>query len=297
MKHKPKIILIILTMFILTQLIGLYVVNHYIQDGNEHPFIESPEVETESQYYYFFIQIILAFIIAIGILFLLIKHDLSIVIRVWFFLVIILALGYAFNSFLFRLEYSLALSFVLAAVLGYIKMFKRDILTHNLTEFFIYPGIASIFVPVLSPITIVVLLIVISGYDMWAVWKSGIMQKMAKYQMDSLKVFSGFYVPYLTENQKAKIKKASESKSKKAKEQKISVNVAILGGGDVIFPIVTAGVFLEASGIIPALFVIAGATIGLAYLFINSEKKKFYPAMPFITAGIFAGLAISYLFF
>ena len=78
------------------------------------------------------------------------------------------------------------------------------------------------------------------------------------------------------------------------KKKKIKVNIAILGGGDVIFPIITAGVMLNAFGIISALFVIAGATLGLSYLFFFSEKKKFYPAMPFISAGIFIGMLLSY---
>jgi len=46
--------------------------------------------------------------------------------------------------------------------------------------------------------------------------------------------------------------------------------------------------------LLPAILVIAGATLGLAYLFVVSEKKKFYPAMPFITAGIFLGMLISW---
>jgi hypothetical protein len=88
--------------------------------------------------------------------------------------------------------------------------------------------------------------------------------------------------------------KAQEKKSKtKEKGQSIKVNIAILGGGDVIFPIITAGVILKTWGLIPALLVIAGATAGLTYLFMKSEKKKFYPAMPFITAGMFIAIILS----
>jgi len=54
---------------------------------------------------------------------------------------------------------------------------------------------------------------------------------------------------------------------------------------------------LKTVGFFSALFVIIGATIGLSYLLFFSEKKKFYPAMPFITAGIFAGMILSYLIF
>src|SRR3989338_635631 len=136
---------------------------------------------------------------------------------------------------------------------------------------------------------------------MWAVWHSGIMQKMAKYQINTLNIFSGFFVPYISK--KIRLEKIKKSELKK---KKIKVNVAILGGGDIVFPIITAGVMLREFGFstilgmqipVVSLFVILGATMGLSYLFFYAEKKKFYPAMPFITAGIFAGMILSYLFF
>jgi len=76
-------------------------------------------------------------------------------------------------------------------------------------------------------------------------------------------------------------------------KKKIKVNIAILGGGDIVFPIITAGIVLKTFGLIPAIFVIFGAALGLGLLFFLAEKKKFYPAMPFITAGIFAGFILS----
>jgi len=176
----------------------------------------------------------------------------------------------------------------------------------------IYPGIASVFVPILNIYTIIVLLILISVYDMWAVWHSGIMQKMARYQIDKLKIFSGFFVPYAGKKTKQKIKLLREKfrnkkiSKKELQSKKFRVNVAILGGGDVVFPIITAGVMLKTfsdkilfgiGGLGPALLVIAGATLGLTYLFFFSEKKKFYPAMPFISAGIFAGMILSWIIF
>lgn len=80
---------------------------------------------------------------------------------------------------------------------------------------------------------------------------------------------------------------------KELSKKKIKINLAILGGGDIVFPIITAGVLLNTYGFLPAILAIAGATLGLTLLFIFSEKKKFYPAMPFITAGIFLGMLVS----
>ncbi len=124
------------------------------------------------------------------------------------------------------------------------------------------------------------------------------MQKMAKYQIKEMKIFTGFFVPYLDKKIKQQIQKWKKTlSSKQLAKKKIKVNMAILGGGDVVFPIIASGVMLKTLGLGSALLVVLGATLGLAYLFFFAKKRRFYPAMPFITAGIFAGIAVSYLVF
>ena len=304
MKHNWKIIAILLGMFLVTQFIGMYVVNYYSQEGNNLPFgMESPKIEKESEFYSIFPSIIFAFVIAITLLFLLNKFDMAFILKLWFFTVIIIALSISFNSILGRFGYPIFIAIAIALPLAFFKIYKRGFIIHNSTELFIYPGIASVFVPILNVWTIIFLLILISIYDMWAVWKSGIMQKMAKYQIQKLNIFGGFFVPYLPKKTKLKVQKMTKTQLKK---KKIKVNLAMLGGGDVIFPIIAAGVFMKAfkenvlfgiGGLGPALFVTAGATLGLSYLFFFSKKEKFYPAMPFITTGIFIGMTLSWLIF
>ena len=80
-----------------------------------------------------------------------------------------------------------------------------------------------------------------------------------------------------------------------AEKKGVKINVAILGGGDVVFPIIVSGVVLKTWGVCPAIGVILGALLGLGTLLFFSEKKKFYPAMPFISTGIFLAMGISYL--
>jgi presenilin-like A22 family membrane protease len=128
------------------------------------------------------------------------------------------------------------------------------------------------------------------------------MQKMAKFQMDELKIFGGFLIPSASKKVKAQMEKIkTKYKNKKmpksVKNKKFKVNLAILGGGDVVFPIITAGVFMRAYDVIPALFIIFGALAGLISIFLFSKKGKPYPAMPYITTGIFAGLLIWKLLF
>lgn len=312
MKHNIRITTILLVMFLLTQFIGIYVISQYspvtqtiinpqtgesknvtvLPNENQLPYGQPPETNQQVSLF----SIIVSLTIAILIIFLLMKFKLNIIIKTWFFIVIILSLGIAFYAFLKGLtNYALVVSLSVAIVLAIFKVYKPNIVVHNFTELLIYPGIAALIVPLLGAWSVIVLLVLISIYDMWAVWHSGIMQKMARYQMEEVGVFGGFLIPYIPDKLKAQMKKFRLSKSK-TKNKKFKVQLAILGGGDVVFPIIASGVFFRTFGIVPALFVAFGAFVGLLFLLILSEKKKFYPAMPFISAGIFLGLLIWRMF-
>jgi presenilin-like A22 family membrane protease len=313
MKHSAKVTLILIAMFFITQLIGLAVVQQYSpqieqvtdDQGNINnlttynlPYGLDPPETTKGSIWRVVFFIAISLIFAVLIMFALMKYGAELLIKIWFFSVIVIALGITLNAFLFRIPYGATISLVMAAGLAYIKLIKRNIIAHNLTELIIYPGIGAIFValilswtskPVLAGVAI---LIFLSIYDIYAVWHAGFMQKMAHFQINKLKLFTGFFVPYMNNKEKNLIKKAKTDK--KLKNKKVKVNVAILGGGDVVFPIILAGIVLNSMGIIQALLISVGATIALAWLFAISKKGKFYPAMPFISIGCFIALGIAY---
>lgn len=312
MKHKISITILLLAMFLLTQFIGLFVVSSYFPTNSEiiNPATGQTEIIQNERPLPFgmgnteksspnLISIIFSFILAFALVFFLIKYKWKFVIRIWFFLVVAIALLISLNAVLqnFILSASV-ISLVVAVPVAFLKIFKPNVFIHNITELFIYPGIAAVFVPILTPFSIIILLILISIYDIWAVWKSGIMQKLAKFQMEELRIFGGFLVPSLSKKDKMEIKniglKYKEKKiPTKLKNKKYKINLAILGGGDIIFPIITAGVFMKIWGLIPALFVTFGALSGLTYLFAITKKGKSYPAMPYISVGIFAGMILA----
>ena len=308
MKHTLKITLVLLVMFVAAQLIGIYVnytytptvtttfnkttntyenqTNYNIPYGFEPPSEIKPLSALTS--------IIFALVIAIALMLLLMKLKAEIFLRWWFFVVIVIGLAVAFNTFIINIQGSSFIALGLGLLLAYFKVFKRNLWIHNTTELFIYPGIAALFVPLLSLWVVIFLLIIISAYDMYAVWHAGFMQKMAKYQIEKVRVFSGFFVPYLAKGERAILEKAKAS-GKNLK--KIKVHFAILGGGDVVFPIMLSGVLVVQGLFLSALLVTVGATIALALLFYMSKKGKFYPAMPFISAGCLAALILSSLIF
>jgi len=305
MKHSVKITIILVSMFIITQIIGLFVISVYT-NGVILPYgMEPPEdLNQETS----IISILFAFVIAISLFFLLTRIKAEKFLRLWFFIVTIIAMALTINAVLSYSNYIFYVSFValiVAIPLAYLKVFQRNLIVHNITELLIYPGIATVFVPILNVLGIIILLLVISLYDIWAVWHSEFMQKMANYQINNLKFFAGFFIPYAGKKEKQKIKllkqkykgKSEKVIEKQFKKSKIKISLAILGGGDVIFPIITAGVFYKVYGIFPALIITLSSILALSYLFIAARKGKFYPAMPFITIGIYLGMIVTWLVF
>jgi len=307
MKHNVKITAILLAMFLIAQFIGLYVISQYMPEKQKIYNNETGKLENnysnknmlpygmqpqENEKPGFF-GIIFSFLIAVLLILFIMKYKLNNLIKIFFFFVITLALAIAFNAILKNFTiYATILSFLIALALSFLKVFKPNYIIHNLTELLIYPGIAPMFVILFDSLTIIIMLVIISIYDIWAVWHSGIMQKMAKFQIEQVGVFGGFFVPYLTKELREKIARLKKLKHKDQAKHKIKVSLAMLGGGDIIFPIITSGVFLRDFGFGSALAVILGSFAGLFFLFLISEKKKFYPAMPFITGGIIFGLMV-----
>jgi len=281
MKHNLNITIILVILFLCAQFIGLLVTNLSIdkelteQTGQTSwitlPLgLERPDLgETNTQ------QIIqLAIIIAIVtvIALFLIRFKASNLWKYWFLIGVIFTLLLSFYILLKEIinpTIALQISIVAAILLAIFKVFKSNVILHNFTELFIYSGLAIIFVPILNLFAIIGLLILISIYDFIAVRKTKHMVSMAKFQSKT-KVFAGLLIPY-------------------GKKE------AILGGGDIGFPLLFAGVVLKIYGILPAIIVAIFAALALFYLFMISKKDTFYPAMPFITAGCLLGYAVSLL--
>lgn len=323
MKHNLKITLLILAMFVAAQIIVLHVANFYspihtlnnvqtnVTSPNQLPFGLAPPPENQQMsVWQTLFYLIPSFVIAISLFFLFTKLKAKVVLKGWFFVVIVIALSVSLISFFPHGKYIWIIALLVSLPLAFFKTYKRNLIIHNITELLVYPGIAVIFISLLnSPQDInrgvfstIAILVIVSLYDMWAVWHSNVMKKMVNYQVGQLKIMAGFFIPYIRKDTRKKIKNMSKSKRKKG----IKVPVAILGGGDVAFPAIAVGTVLQRFGFttflglslpLASLIVILGATLGLASLLIFSKKEKMYPAMPFISVGIFVALGVCYLIF
>jgi presenilin-like A22 family membrane protease len=294
MKHSLKATMLLLGIFLLAQFIGIAVIYNYIDQEKsaetgqtefmELPIGERPPVDEKTS----FLPIILAVLVGTGLLLLLMKYNLHWIWKIWFLLAVVISLGVAWTAFIMK-----ELAFLLALGVGLWKVFRPNFWVQNITELFIYGGLAAIFVPILNLFSVVILLVLISIYDAYAVWKSKHMITLAKSQTKA-KIFAGLLVPYRV-GKVVKVEKTGKKVVSKIKKLPVKVRTAILGGGDIGFPLIFAGVILKEIGLWQSLVIPLFAALGLGMLLWKSEDKKFYPAMPFISVGCFVGLGLVWL--
>jgi len=331
MKHTNKVLILFITLFLLTQILGLSLitlglnVHTQINEETQEETIEvifadttigeRPSIKGKET----IIAITIGVIFGTILLLILSKYKKISIWKHWFFLASIItisiSLGVLFNNYL--------IAWIIAIILSIWKVYKPNYIIHNLTELFIYPGIALLLVPLLNVFYAVILLILISLYDAYAVWKSKHMVTMAKFTK-SANLFPGLAVSYNQKNgdlvsfQKAKnaelektstqIKSEKENKTtkkettKNKKNEEDNIRTGILGGGDVAFPLIFASTFLVSllaqgysvfASIGYSFIISASAGLALLLLFIYGKKDQYYPAMPFITAGCIAGYLIA----
>ncbi len=293
MKHSVTVTLILVGIFLISQLVGLAITNQYIDHFTTEetgvvtftslPYnVQRPQVEPS----YSFAYILVAILLGTGLIFLIIRFKVFSLWKFWFFLSVFITLTVAFAAFINQF-----VAGFLALLFAVWKVYRPNVYTHNLTEIFIYGGLAAIFVPIINTFAAGILLALISAYDAYAVWKSKHMISLAKAQAKA-KLFAGLFIPY-------KLPRASIPKGAKVAK----IKTAILGGGDIGFPLIFAGVVMKDLmltntvwiGFLKALIIPVLTSAALLWLLLKADKDKFYPAMPFLTAGCFAGYGIIWL--
>ena len=325
MKHAFKVTIALVLFFLMAEFTGLLVINHYIDhkrtaetktvEWKPLPYsLERPELKNQSAS---FIYITVAILLGTIFVLLLARFNKPLIWKLWFFMTVWITLSLAFAAFInndisfvekinskftdfFNNSFP-SLSFIdnfaaasIALVVSLLKLYKPNLIIQNLSEIFIYGGLAAIFVPMMNLFAAFMLLIVISVYDFVAVFKTKHMIKLAKFQSDS-KVFAGLFIPY----DKSKIS-VSETPAKISKQKTEKSRIAVLGGGDIGFTLLFAGVVMKglmlqetiAIGVLKSLVIPVAASIALLVLLMKGRQNKFYPAMPVLSIGCLIGYLI-----
>lgn len=331
MKHDLKITLVMIAVFVIAQLVGLFGVmtehdtnpKKYAPYATELPegakdltgstnIPDSPQL-TEAEKVWTWVHIMIAILLGTALAFILIKLKAVRLFKVWFFVGIGLCLSFAISPFiaLFFDSYIPVWNIVapmLATVIGFLlaglRLWRYNVFVHNITEILLYGGLAILVQPLVNIRSAFILLIAISIYDMYAVWRSKHMITLAQSQMEN-RIFSGVMIPYQAGTGKIIMKSAPKS-SKPTK--KVAAKTAILGGGDIAFPLIFASAVMTDNSLLwyfsqDGLFyaaplywfgalIVLCAAVALTLLFFYGKKDRFYPAMPYITAGCFSGYII-----
>lgn len=270
MKHTIIPTLLIVILFSVAQLLGLRVVQYYQENALPHflgTAIERPTLTTEGTLLFILTGILLGTII----MFIIMQTGLTTLWKIWYALATVLCLHITFSIII-----QPALATVLALILTIWKMKKPNILIHNATELFMYGGLAAIFAPLLTIKSGIILYTLIALYDAYAVWKSKHMIALANFQTKT-GTFAGLLLPY----KHTGIKKHKHSR------------IALLGGGDIMFPLLFASTVQQTYGLPNALITTIGTILALSILLSASKKEQYYPAIPFLLIGSLIGFVIS----
>ncbi len=205
------------------------------------------------------------------------------------------------KSFLFRGLFVLAISFgsflffsiwigdflalILLAILIFLWLKKPNILIHDFLLLSGIVGIGSIFGLRLEPQTVILFLVLFSIYDFIAVYKTKHMIEIAR-EMVETKAILGLILPSRTSDFKVSLKEVSPGGK-----------FLILGGGDIIFPLILC-VSIVSQGILKSLIVALFAAVGLFFsfwFFISQKVRKPIPALPPVALFSIIGYLITRL--
>ena len=180
------------------------------------------------------------------------------------------------------------LGLVLSVVLLLAFFFYRNVLLHNIAIILGICGISMVLGLSLTPKAVVILLIVLSFYDIIAVYKTKHMIKLAKSMIESGAIF-GFVIP----SSMAGFLASSREAQAQAGGQFI-----ILGSGDIGLPLIMICSLIPVSigmAIITAFF----SLIGLFFthlIFINQKSRQPMAALPPIATMTVIGYFVATIF-
>lgn len=163
---------------------------------------------------------------------------------------------------------------------------KPSVLVQNACVILAIAGIGSVLGLTFEPETIIAFLIIFSIYDVIAVYKTKHMVEMAK-EMIKSRAILGLVIPQ-------NILGFSES----LKNIKIGGKFLVLGGGDIVFPLLLCSSLIPfglSKSLIVGFFSLIGLSVSF-YLFLSQKKRKPIPALPPIALFSIIGFLITSFF-
>lgn len=356
MKHPLSTTALLIFLFVCAQLVGVALLSLNISDISidqngvrsvKHDTTvvgDRPETSGSGSLLY----IVIGVAVGTALMLVIIKFKLIRFWKAWFLFAVWLSTSIALDVIIPG-----TMALILCFIVAVWKVYYPNAVVHNMTEIFMYAGIAILIAPLFTIWWAIALLAIISVYDMIAVWQSKHMVVMAEAQREN-KLFAGLYIPRRNKESASKtidtrttqravpvaapitrMIRTTNAAGKRVTKRIVmdeppappsmkrtgkdnakndvtttsttsggTKSGAILGGGDIAFPLIFSGVVMDwaiVQGTSPmialyqTLAVTVGATAALTLLFVFAKKDRYYPAMPFISAGCLVGFAIVWL--
>lgn len=279
MRSKENVIMLI-SFFIIANLLGLLAASELISAGT----ITQTAIlnEQASSAFYFFLMVL----IAAGVMLLLYKLKADLFIKGWFAFALFFTTMLFFSAFIPDLI-AILVSISLIALNRKFGSWELN----NLIQIFAFAGAGAFFGTMVGFLPALIILGLISIYDIVAVFFTEHMVSLAKSGISS-GTFMGFMYP-----KGGKDIELDHEKIKEMEDSKVKSKVGVLGGGDVIIPMIFAISLLKTFGVLASSLSIFTAAIFLYLLLTKAQEGKFYPAMPFVSAGSLLGFSLYYLVF
>ncbi len=283
--EEKKIMLFFVGIFLLTQVLGLYVGNEYIQlikAGELEPAFENPENVENSLF------LIVYMLLITGVIILMVKYKkvlLKVVETVAVFFASMVTFDFLFPITIFFIPVSIIISSILTAW----KMLRPSVLNQNLALIFSIAGAGAVIGASLGVFPVLVFIAIISVYDFVSVFLTKHMVYIAKEITKTPTAFTAAF-PYKFEKPKKVVLKGKKITKK--------FHVFQLGGGDIAIPLIFSISAFRTYGLIQAVFSILGSIISLSLLiyYVTKRPGTALPAIPWISCGMLAGFIVSMMF-
>ncbi|MFH8120233.1 MAG: presenilin family intramembrane aspartyl protease [Candidatus Aenigmatarchaeota archaeon] len=278
----------IIILFVISQLIALFVGIFLIANFSFFQNISITEKPSEPlEAFNIIFYIIIGAIILIIVLKFSIIRDILILILEFFASIFSSFIVFFVFLIYFGVSHADLISIFLSISLYVLKFYSLT--AKNLLAILAAAGVGSIIGFSLDPFPVIVLLFLVSIYDIIAVWFTRHMVDFAKYFSKKRTIFTVSSVGM------GEVEKLIEGKKKLVKK----VIAMELGSGDIVLPASLAVSSVKFGDIIFPIFVIIGATIGLYLVIKRAEReRKVYPAMPSIAIfSIFSLLFIISIYY
>ena len=224
-------------------------------------------------------------VVASGTMLLLLHWNRKLLIKLWFNSALVLTVYIFFASFMSPMT---ALGPAIAVFI--VRVMSPGYGIRNLADIFSYAGAGALFGTMLGVVPALIFLVFLGIYDIVSVFLTGHMVDLAVKTVEN-DSFMGIMLPE-TEEESERAGSIEET----GKSSDRDTVVGMVGGGDVIGPMVLSVSLLKILPLASAVMTSIGSMLGLYFLMERKGNEGFLPAIPFVAAGGILGLAVSLLF-